>query len=307
MSHRIEDYFPTSDAPNLRVINIDAPPASAARDDPADVDVAMRKALDILVGKRIVALTGAGISTESGLPDYRSPGSRSRHPITLQQFMGEERWRKHYWARNHLGWRGPLNAEPNAGHHALVELENLGVLTGVITQNVDRLHSKAGSRTVVDLHGRYDRVRCTSCDEVITRQELDDRLTKLNPGFVVDDIYRMEIAPDADATVSETGGFVVAGCLRCGGILRTDVVFFGGKVRDDDVQRGRELVDDADALLIAGSSLAVGSAMRFVRQAHKAGKAIVVINRGPTRADDRADECVWLNTSVALPYLAREL
>lgn len=307
MAHRIEDYFPTSAVPNLRIKNIDAPPLSAARPDPVDIDAALDPALDVLVGKTIAVVTGAGLSTDSGLPDYRSPGSAPRNPITLQQFLGEERWRKHYWARNHIGWFGPDRAQPNPGHIALKTLEDLGVVTGVITQNVDRLHQKAGSHNVIDLHGRFDEVICTACGARSTRARLHDRLLQLNRDFVVDDPHIMEIAPDADATVTNTASFVVADCEDCGGILRTNVVFFGGKVPDDDVERARSLLRESEALLVAGSSLAVGSAMRFVRQASKEGKPIVIINRGPTRGDEKATVKVHIGTSVALPWLADEL
>lgn len=307
MVHRIEDFFPTSTAPNLRVKNVEAPPASAAKPDPADVDVALAPVRELLAGKTIAVITGAGLSTDSGLPDYRSPGSAPRNPITLQQFLGEERWRRHYWARNHIGWQGADRSRPNAGHRALAYLEKLGVVTGIITQNVDRLHTKAGSKNVIDLHGRYDEVICTSCGMISSRARLHERLTALNPSFVGDPSAATEIAPDADATVTNTARFVVADCEECGGILRTNVVFFGGKVYDDDVVRARDLVSHSDALLVAGSSLAVGSALRFVRQADKAGKPIVIINRGPTRADDRATIAVHIGTSTALPWLADEL
>lgn len=307
MAHRIEDFFPTSVAPQLYVKNIEAPPADAFKPDPKDIATALDPVRDLLAGKRIVALTGAGLSTDSGLPDYRSPGAPPRNPITLQQFLYEERWRRHYWARNHLGWRGPQNATPNAGHYGLAFLEQFGLLHGLITQNVDRLHTKAGSRVVVDLHGRFDEVLCTNCGDLSTREELDSRLSELNPHWHLDNISKMEVAPDADASVANTEDFVIADCVHCGGILRTNVVFFGGKVSNDDVGRATTLVDDADALLVAGSSLAVGSAMRFVRQAHKAKKPIVIINRGPTRGDSRAALKVHIGTSQALSWLAYEL
>lgn len=307
MAHRIEDYFPSSDAPNLRVKNVNVPPASAARPDPEDLDAALQPALDVLRHKRIAALTGAGLSTDSGLPDYRSPCSQERHPMTIQQFMAEERWRKHYWARNHLGWYAPREAEPNAGHRALAYLENLGILTGVITQNVDRLHSRAGSVRTVDLHGRYDEVVCTSCGHVMPRRQLHRRLSELNPDWVPDDPSKAAIAPDADATVENTQDFIVADCERCGGILRTNVVFFGGTVRPEDLRLATEIIDDAEALLVAGSSLPVGSALRLVRRAHKRNMPIVIINRGKTKGDKYADVKVHAGTSQALTWLATHL
>lgn len=307
MAHRIEDYFPSSDAPNLRVKNVNVPPASAARPDPEDLDAALQPALDVLRHKRIAALTGAGLSTDSGLPDYRSPGSQERHPMTIQQFMAEERWRKHYWARNHLGWYAPREAEPNAGHRALAYMENLGILTGVITQNVDRLHSRAGSQRTVDLHGRFDQIVCTNCGQVTSRESLHRRLDELNPGWVPSHLDTATIAPDADATVENTQDFVVADCERCGGILRTNVVFFGGSVDREDLQLATDIIDDADALLVAGSSLAVGSAMRFVRIAHKREMPIVIINRGETKGDKFADVIVHAGTSESLTWLATNL
>ena len=217
MAHRIEDYFPSSDAPNLRIKSVGVPPASAARPDPEDLDAALQPAFQALKYRRIAVLTGAGLSTDSGLPDYRSPGSQVRSPMTIQQFMAEERWRRHYWARNHLGWQGPHRAEPNAGHRALADMEKRGIVTGVVTQNVDRLHTRAGSLHTVDLHGRYDEVVCTRCGEVTSRESLHRRLSVLNPDWVPDDPSKAAIAPDADATVVNTQGFRVADCQRCMG------------------------------------------------------------------------------------------
>lgn len=307
MANRIKDYFPTSNPPNLTIKNIEAPAASTSRPDPIDLPAALDPVVDLLAGKRIAVLTGAGLSTDSGLPDYRSPGSAPRQPITIQQFMSEERWRRHYWARNHLGWRGPEHAQPNEGHTALALLESLDVVTGVITQNVDRLHSRAGSANVVDLHGRFDQVICTECADRTSREHLHERLDALNPGWTLRNVPKMEIAPDADATVTDTSEFQVADCERCGGILRTDVVFFGGKVSNDVVAQACDYVTRAEALLVAGSTLAVGSAMRFVRQACAARLPIVIVNRGETRADSRADIKVHAGTSQTLAYLAQEL
>ncbi|VEI12571.1 Sir2 family NAD-dependent protein deacetylase [Trueperella bialowiezensis] len=307
MAHRIEDYFPSSHVPNLRVKNVEVPPASAAIPDPHDLAQALQPALDLLRGKKIAALTGAGLSTDSGLPDYRSPGSRKRNPITIQQFMAEERWRRHYWARNHQGWLGPRMAAPNAGHKALADLERRGILTGLITQNVDRLHTRAGSRRTVDLHGRFDEVVCTECNRVFTRDSLHKRLLAANPTWVSDAPENDAIAPDADATVENTQGFQVVGCERCGGILRTNVVFFGGTVRPEDVRAATDIIDEADALLVAGTSLPVQSALRLVRTAHRADKPIVIINRGHTKGDKYADVIVHAGTTESLSWLAEQL
>lgn len=218
---------------------------------------------------RTLVLTGAGLSTDSGIPDYRGPGSAPRNPMTYEQFIGSEEFRRHYWARNHIGWQHMGATHPNDGHRALTALEAAGRVTGVVTQNVDTLHQRAGTRTVVDLHGSFNRVICLGCGDVTPRASLDARLTALNPGFreshgPVDDI---EIAPDADAVIEATAGFVVAPCTRCGGILKPDIIFFGEQVPRSRVERAFALVDDADVLLVAGSSLTVHSGLRFVRHA----------------------------------------
>lgn len=307
MANSIEDYFPTGQAPNLRIRNIQAPPAEAARPEPENLAEAMAGAVDVLTDRSIAVITGAGISTDSGLPDYRSPGSPQRSPMTIQQFMASESYRSHYWARNHIGWSRPHMALPNAGHYALAHLEHRGIVTGVITQNVDMLHAAAGSRRLVNLHGRGDRVVCTQCGHRMPRRELHDILTELNPGWTERHIEDVEIAPDADAAITDTEDFRVADCPRCGGILRTDVVFFGGSVDPEDVAQARSLVGESDALLVAGSSLSVASSMRFVREAAKSDKPIVIINRGPTCGDRYAAVHVYVGTSRALPYLDRVL
>lgn len=303
MANSIEDFFPGGSVPNLRIKHIEAPPAEAALPEPENLDEAMARAIEILQGKKLAVITGAGISTDSGLPDYRSPGSPPRHPMTLQQFMASSSMRSHYWARNHVGWSRPYRAIPNAGHYALAHLEQRGIVTGVITQNVDMLHASAGTTRLVNLHGRGDRVVCTQCGMFIDRAELHKKLTELNPGWTERHVADAEIAPDADAAIADTAGFVVADCPRCGGILRTDVVFFGGTVRKDDIEEGRAICAQSDALLVAGSSLSVASAMRFVRETAKVGQPIVIINRGTTRGDKFADEHVYMGTSRALPYL----
>lgn len=306
--HSIEDFFPTSTpAAKLRIKHIPVPPADAVEPEPEDLEAALAPAVELLANKPFAVLTGAGISTDSGLPDYRSPGSAPRSPMTLQQFMSSPDWRRHYWARNHVGWRRAAAVRPNAGHHALVHLERAGLITGVITQNVDMLHVRAGSHRVVHLHGRYDRVRCTACGSSFTRREVDERLEQLNPGWLERHVRDAETAPDADAAITETSGFTVADCPDCGGILRTDVVFFGGSVPRERTLAADAILDEAWALLVAGTSLSVGSSMRLVRAARREGKPIVIINRGPTRADDVASVRVPASTSAALPLLANRL
>lgn len=267
------------------------------------------EAARLLAGRRITALTGAGLSTDSGLPDYRGPDSPPRRPITFDQFLHSPRYRQHYWARNHLGWREVGRIEPNPGHLALAGMEKAGGVIGVITQNVDRLHQRAGSIRVVDLHGHYDRVGCLSCQWACRRAELDVMLSDLNPGFAerIGDLGDVEIAPDADAVLASTDGFRVAECPKCGGILKPDIVFFGESVPAERVQAGYDLVDQADALLVAGTSLATMSGLRFVRHAAKRDLPIVIINRGITRGDDLAQLRINAGTSQALPRLAELL
>ncbi|MFD7023700.1 Sir2 family NAD-dependent protein deacetylase [Promicromonospora sukumoe] len=269
----------------------------------------MDDAVEVLSGLRITALTGAGISTDSGIPDYRGPDSPPRSPMTYQQFVGDEEFRRHYWARNHVGWQHVDRTAPNAGHRALVRLEEQDILAGIITQNVDLLHEDAGSRTVIDLHGRYDRVICLNCGRVISRTHLAERLTALNPGFLesVGDVADIEIAPDADAVIESTAHFKPAPCEFCGGVLKPEIVYFGENVPRERVERAFALVDSAGALLVAGSSLTVMSGLRFVRHAAEQGKPVVIVNRGITRGDKYATVKIDAGTSDVLEELVRRL
>jgi NAD-dependent SIR2 family protein deacetylase len=267
----------------------------------------------VLRGRTITALTGAGISTDSGIPDYRSPDSPPRNPMTYQQFVSDEAFRRHYWARNHVGWQHVRRTHPNEGHRVLAALEERGVVHGVITQNVDLLHEDAGSRNVIDLHGRYDRVICLQCGRVISRAHLAERLDALNPGFldsVLDGgttVADIEIAPDADAVVEQTSHFRPAPCEFCGGVLKPEIVYFGENVPRERVERAYTMVDGADALLVAGSSLTVMSGLRFVRHAAKAGKPVVIVNRGETRGDPLATVKVDAGVTETLTALAERL
>ena len=266
-------------------------------------------AVAALAGRRIVALTGAGLSTDSGLPDYRGPDAKPRNPMTYDQYVGDPAMRRHYWARNHLGWHHMNASEPNDGHYALARLEAAGVVAGVITQNVDRLHERAGSRRVVDLHGNYNVIRCLSCGWTCSRAELDAMLLALNPGFLerVSELGDVEVAPDADVVLEATSDFVVAACPRCGGVLKPDIVFFGESVPPATTRAAYDLVDDSQALLVAGTSLAVMSGLRFVRHASGAGLPIVLVNRGLTRGDDLASVRLNAGTTEVLTYLERHL
>ncbi len=261
--------------------------------------------LDLLAGRPIVALTGAGLSTDSGIPDYRGPGSPARTPMTYQVFVSGADARRRYWARSFVGWSTMAHAQPNAGHRALVDLEDAGVLHGLITQNVDGLHSAAGSRAVIDLHGRIDTVVCLGCRRTSPRDVLQERLAALNPGFGAD----AAVNPDGDAELDDAlvDAFVLAPCERCGGPLKPDVVFFGENVPRERVTRAYALVDamrGGGALLVAGSSLTVMSGLRFVRHAHKLGVPVVIVNRGATRGDPLATELVDAGCSDVLPALA---
>lgn len=282
--------------------------AADASADPTEAERRqLDKAVELLAGRKLALLTGAGLSTDSGIPDYRGPDAPPRNPMTYQQFVGDPVLRQRYWARNHVGWHHLRHAVPNAGHEAVVHLEERGLLTGVITQNVDRLHSDAGSIRVIDLHGRFDRVLCLSCGAVYTREGIARLLEKLNPGYLERVAADGDIAPDADAEITDTEGFTVADCPVCDGMLKPDFVYFGENVPKERVRLSYAAVDDAGALLVAGSSLTVMSGLRFVRHAAKEGKPVVIINRGQTRGDALADLKIDMGVGTALQYLARTL
>jgi NAD-dependent SIR2 family protein deacetylase len=263
----------------------------------------------LLAGHRTAVLTGAGISTDSGIPDYRGADSPPSNPMTIHQFTSDAVFRQRYWARNHVGWRHMDDTQPNAGHRALAALERAGVVTGVITQNVDLLHTKAGSANVIDLHGTYARVICLSCGHTTSRAALADELEALNPGFIeaAEAIGGLAVAPDADAVVADTSSFHYLDCPRCAGMLKPDIVYFGESVPKDTVAQAYSLVDHAEALLVAGSSLTVFSGYRFVRHAAALGIPVAIVNRGPTRGDDLATVKVDGGCSELLVLLSDEL
>ncbi|KOY56180.1 NAD-dependent protein deacetylase [Streptomyces sp. XY332] len=256
----------------------------------------------------VLVLSGAGMSTESGIPDYRGKGgSLSRHtPMTYQEFTASAPARRRYWARSHLGWRTFGRARPNPGHRAVAAFGRHGLLSGVITQNVDGLHQAAGSQGVVELHGGLDRVVCLSCGVSSSRRELARRLEEANAGF---EPVAAGLNPDGDAdlTDDQVRDFRVVPCSRCGGILKPDVVFFGEAVPPGRVERCRELVGEATSLLVLGSSLTVMSGLRFVRQAAQAGKPVLIVNRDPTRGDRHAVTRVALPLGRTLTTLADRL
>ncbi|MGW5776322.1 NAD-dependent protein deacetylase [Streptomyces sp. NPDC003863] len=263
---------------------------------------------DALEAGGVLVLSGAGISTESGIPDYRGEGgSLSRHtPMTYQDFTGSEQARRRYWARSHLGWRTFGRALPNAGHRAVAAFARHGLLSGVITQNVDGLHQAAGSGGVVELHGSLARVVCLSCGTYSPRRELAARLEEANAGF---EPVAAGINPDGDAdlTDEQVGDFRVVPCANCGGVLKPDVVFFGEAVPPQRVEHCRALVREAASLLVLGSSLTVMSGLRFVRQAAEAGTPVLIINRDPTRGDRHALSRIALPLGAALTSLAERL
>ncbi len=258
-------------------------------------------AREMLKGKPLLVLTGAGISTDSGIPDYRGQGRVARHPMTFDSFMGSADAQIRYWARSFVGWSRINEARPNAGHQVLAHAERSGRLDYLITQNVDGLHQAAGSKNVVDLHGRLDRVICMNCKKVISRIEMDQMLSALNPSVRKD--VTVEFSPDGDAEIEAASNFVVPGCPSCGGVLKPDVVFFGENVPSDRAEFALSRLEAAEALLVAGTSLTVNSGLRFVRAAAKANKPVVIVNIGQTKGDELASAKIEANTSLALERL----
>jgi NAD-dependent SIR2 family protein deacetylase len=257
---------------------------------------------EILRDGRLVVLTGAGLSTDSGIPDYRGPGARAGQPMTYQEFVSGPAARQRYWARSHLGWGRMRHASPNAGHRALAALDP----ELLITQNVDGLHESAGSRHLVALHGRIADVICLSCRRTSSRAVLATRMVSANPGFAARHTDA-EARPDGDVDLDDTSEFVVPDCSSCGGLLKPDVVFFGENVPAERVQRCYDAVDALtreDTLLAVGSSLTVMSGFRFVRRAAKAGVPVVIVNRGTTRGDDLATVKLDVGCSEFLSALA---
>ncbi|HYO75404.1 MAG TPA: NAD-dependent protein deacetylase [Thermoanaerobaculia bacterium] len=267
--------------------------------------------------KRLVVLTGAGCSTESGIPDYRSPGGAwTRHkPIYFSAFVRSAEVRRFYWARSYRGWPRFESARPNDAHRAIAELESRGLVHQLITQNVDDLHQEAGSRAVVQLHGRNRVVVCLDCGGEIPRAEMQERLAELNAQWLeaapwdVLNGEEADFAPDGDAAVARelVGGFEVPECHRCGGVLKPAVVFFGESVPPDKVTYAMRRVDEADALLVVGSSLTVWSGFRFAKRAADRGIPIAIVNIGPTRADELATLKIEEKCGAVLTAAIREL
>ena len=275
--------------------------------DPHDI-TGLDELAQTLRDLRVAVLTGAGCSTESGIPDYRGPKTRekTRNPIQYREFMRQPHTRQRYWARSAIGWPRFCQAKPNSGHEALARLEHEGVVRGVITQNVDRLHHSAGSERVIGLHGALAEVRCMECERIECRHRVQERIEALNPGWTEQNV---EVAPDGDAELPDGApdGFQVPECRGCSGMLKPNVVFFGESVPNQTVDLAWRLMDEADALLVVGSSLAVYSGYRFVREAVKQRMPVAILNLGQTRADDDAWVRVEAKAGEALPELAQAL
>lgn len=261
---------------------------------------------------RLFVLTGAGVSTDSGIPDYRdTDGAWKRTPpVTWQAFTGDAATYRRYWARSHVGWPGFSASQPNAAHAALVDLERRGSLTSLVTQNVDRLHQRAGSRDVIDLHGRLDRVVCLGCGDDTPREALQVRMADANPGWRP---REAGAAPDGDADIDAAAvlRFAPPHCIVCGGLLKPDVVFFGENVPRERYARALAALEAADAMLAVGTSLMVYSGFRFARIARERGMPLAILNRGRTRADDlaqlRLDADCGATLSAALATMASPL
>jgi NAD-dependent deacetylase sirtuin 4 len=263
---------------------------------------------ELLRGRRVAVLSGAGISTDSGIPDYRGPGTRARtrSPVQFRQFIDSPSHRQRYWARSAVGWPKFRATRPNPAHRALVELESDGAILGLITQNVDGLHHQAGSKRVVELHGALAEVRCLGCATMLPRDTFQQRLLKANPGW---DSETAPSAPDGDADLEDPriAAFAVPSCEACDGVLKPNVVFFGESVPGDVVAAAWALYEECEVLLVVGSSLTVYSGYRFVRRATQDGKPTVLINIGESRGDEEATIRWSAPLGETLPQLASAL
>ncbi len=265
---------------------------------------------DLLRGRRLAVLAGAGISTESGIPDYRGPETRhvERRPVQYDDFVRDPAARRRYWARASRGWGRMTGARPNDGHLALARLEAAGLVEGVVTQNVDGLHQQAGSREVVELHGGLDRVVCLGCGGRLDRAAVQRQVATRNPGWLDRVTEAGRVAPDGDVEI-EAGiaTFEPPVCPACAGPLKPDVVFFGENVPKPRVVRAAGIVSRADALLVVGSSLAVYSGYRFVRQADAEGTPVAIVTLGETRGHRHAAVALDARLGDVLPALADAL
>lgn len=257
---------------------------------------------ELLMDRRIAFLTGAGLSTDSGIPAYRGAGSAPRRtPMTVQTFLGSEQAQRRYWLGGHLGWRSFGTAEPNPGHRAIAGLERAGRSVGVVTQNVDGLHLAAGSPRVVELHGTMRTVLCLRCGQTFARDAVAAQIERRNPWLDVPD--EVLLGPDGDVRPESTEGFALPVCTVCQGPLKPDVVFFGEFIPTERFATAEALLRSGDALVVAGSSLVVNSGIRIIERARRRGLPIVIVNLEPTRADAWASATIAASTSVVLPVL----
>lgn len=263
------------------------------------------EAVELLSGQRSVFLTGAGVSTDSGIPDYRGEGAPKRSPMNVAQFLTDDAFRRRYWAGSHRGWRRFASSRPNDGHRAIARLEEADLSSGVVTQNVDGLHIRAGSRRVVDLHGSMEQVRCLTCGQMFSRESVAERMVAQNPDFDLSD--QDELGPDGDVLVAGIDAFDVPSCTVCGGVLKPDIVFFGEYIPREKFEEATQLITAADVLVIAGSSLVVNSGIRLLEQARRARKPVIIINRGITKGDTRAAVKIDAGASQTLTAIADRL
>ena len=257
----------------------------------------------LIAGKRVAVLTGAGVSTDSGIPDYRGQGASVRTPMKFSDFMSSIAYRRRYWAGAHFGWRRFAAAEPNAGHIALAAMEQAGVISGIVSQNVDGLHRRAGSSHVVDLHGTLSRVMCVECGQMYDRESVEHRVDVLNPWLA--QLPEVALAPDGDADVVGWESLEIPECTVCAGVLKPDVVFFGEFVPPKVYQAATALITRADALIAVGSSLVVNSGLRLVELAHRRRDTVIIVNRGETKADRVATVRIDAGASEFLSALSQ--
>ena len=278
--------------------------------DRTEMDTSRRRLAELVSRAGVMVLSGAGMSTDSGIPDYRGPNGtmRDRRPMLFKEFIDSAEGRRRYWARSHIGWPRVASAEPNDAHDAVAELQAAGVISGVVTQNVDGLHDAAGSADVLDLHGRLDTVVCIECAQRLTRDELALILGELNPDFAPHQTHD-RIKPDGDVELAAEmlASFRVADCPNCGGVLKPDVVFFGEAVPRDRVDRAMTMLETSRALLVLGSSLTVWSGYRFVRRAVELAVPVAIVNRGATRGDGEATLKIDAPLAVTLDDLRDRL
>jgi NAD-dependent SIR2 family protein deacetylase len=282
-----------------------------------DVETVLKTALDraayerlveLLRGGNVTVLSGAGLSTESGIPDYRGPdGKRRVMPMTYGEFVASPANRQRYWARSFVGWRRFAGARPNDGHRAVADVQRLGLVRAIITQNVDGLHQLAGARDILELHGNLNLVRCLNCGETTPRSEVDGRLSEANPHF---EVVAGEIRPDGDVVLPDEAvvGFHPPRCLVCWSeLVKPDVVFFGESVPKILVEQCFSQVEASSGLVVVGSSLQVMSGYRFVRRAAANDIPVAIVTRGPSRGDDQATIRLHTPLGVTLSRMVQDV